>query len=555
MIRITLMTHPGAEPIEMQIKKGTTLKELADRYQAEIPYRVLAAKVNNRVRALTGALTEDSNVDLLDLRIIAVSRIYQNSVSFIYLKAVNDVLGDVRVGMENSLHKGIYTEIKTRCRLTDEDVSRIEKRMREIVEADLPFIRKTISRHEAMELLAGSNHEVKRRMIKRAPDVERLPIYSCGGFLNFFYGQMVPSAGYIEHFELRKYRNGVLLRFPERAAPDRVPEFRDDAKLYRAFGEAKKWGKLMGISYAEDLNRKIETGEYKDIIQISEALHEKKIAFIADEIMKHKKRVILISGPSSSGKTTFAKRLSIQLRVGGEKPLYIGMDDYFLERHQTPRLPDGSPNFEDVEAMDIELFNSNMNDLLCGKKVDLPTFNFFEGKKYYGERITKISKTQPIIIEGIHGLNKVLTAGINDETKYKIYISPFTQLNIDNHNRIPTTDARLLRRIVRDHQFRGYTADMTIGQWLKVRAGEDKNIFPFNDEADILFNSAHIYELAVLKKYAEPLLMTISQDNDSYSEAFRLLKFLRFFSVIEDDSVIANNSIIREFIGGSIFLK
>ncbi|GAB1475642.1 nucleoside kinase [Bacillota bacterium] len=554
MIRITLITHPGTEALELEVRKGTTLKELADKYQSQLPYRVLAAKVNNRVRELTRDITEGSEIAFLDLRTIAVSRIYQNSVSFIYLKAVNDILGDVRVGMENSLHKGIYTEIKTRNRLTDEDVSRIEKRMREIVDADVPFIRKTISKKEAMELLAGPNHEVKRRMIKRAPHVENLPVYSCEGFLDFFYGQMVPSAGYIEHFELRKYRNGVLLRFPERAAPDKVPEFRDDVKLYRAFGEAKKWGNLMGISYTEDLNQKIETGEYKEIIQISEALHEKKIAFIADEIIRKKKRIILISGPSSSGKTTFAKRLSIQLRVGGEKPLYIGMDDYFVERYQTPMLPDGSPNFEDVEALDIELFTRNMNDLLSGKKVNLPRFNFYEGKKEYGERIIKISRTQPIIIEGIHGLNKVLTAGIDEETKYKIYISPFTQLNVDNHNRIPTTDARLFRRIVRDHQFRGYTADRTIDQWLKVRAGEDKNIFPFNDEADILFNSAHIYELAVLKKYAEPLLMTITQDMDSYSEAFRLLKFLRFFKAIEDDSVIANNSIIREFIGGSIFL-
>jgi uridine kinase len=238
--------------------------------------------------------------------------------------------------------------------------------------------------------------------------------------------------------------------------------------------------------------------------------------------------------------------------VGGEQPLYIGTDDYFVERHQTPKLPDGSPNFEDIEAIDLKLFNENINDLLEGKRVDLPTFNFYEGKKTYGHRITKIHRHQPIIIEGIHSLNGMLTSGIREEEKYKIYISPFTQLNIDNHNRIPTTDARLLRRIVRDHQFRGYDADKTIQQWIKVRAGEDKNIFPFNGEAHILFNSAHIYELAVLKKYAGPLLEAIKPEDDSYGEAVRLLKFLRFFNIIEDDSVIANNSIIREFIGGSI---
>lgn len=554
MISITLITQPNEKPIKLSIKGGITLEELVAAYQDALPYRVLAAKVNNRVVELTKSLNEDSKVVFLDLRNLAVSRIYQNSVSFIFLKAVNDILGDVRVGIENSLHKGVYTEIKTRNRLTPEDVAKIELRMHEIVEADIPFLRKTLSREEAMKCFNCKNHEEKRRMLERAPDVETVPVYSCDGFFNFFYGQMVPSTGYIEHFELRRYRNGVLLRFPERSAPDRIPDFRDDAKLYRAFGEAKRWGNLMGISYVEDLNQKIENGEYREVIQISEALHEKKIAYIADEIMNRRKRIILISGPSSSGKTTFAKRLSIQLRVGGAKPLYIGMDDYFVERHQTPLLPDGSPNFEDVDALDLELFNQNINDLLAGLPVDLPSFDFLEGKKSYGHRITKINRNQPIIIEGIHSLNRTVTLGIKDEAKYKIYISPFTQLNIDNHNRIPTTDARFLRRIVRDHQFRGYEADRTIEQWVKVRDGEDKNIFPFNDEADILFNSAHIYELAVLKKYAEPMLKAIEPDNESYSEAVRLLKFLRFFKIVEDDSVIANNSIIREFIGGSIIV-
>ncbi|HZK01752.1 MAG TPA: hypothetical protein VFC96_02700 [Anaerovoracaceae bacterium] len=554
MISITLITQPGAESEVLQVKRGTLIKDLANQYQEKLPYRILAAKVNNKVMELTRSLEKDSTVIFLDLRKIAVSRIYQNSVSYIYIMAVKDVLGDVRVGIENSLHKGVYTEVRTKRLLTIEDVSKVEARMREIIAADMPFKRKMISREEAMKYFCGANHTEKRRMLQRAPDVEQVPVYTCNGYMNFFYGQMVPSTGYIEHFELRRYRNGVLLRFPDRSAPDRIPKFRNDAKLYRAFGEAKKWGNLMGISYVEDLNEKIESGEYREIIQISEALHEKKIAYIADEIIKQKKRIILISGPSSSGKTTFAKRLSIQLRVGGERPLYIGTDDYFVERHQTPLLPDGSPNFEDIDALDLELFNSNMNDLLLGKPVDLPTFDFFEGKKHYGHREIRISKDQPIIIEGIHSLNRIMTADIDEDTKYKIYISPFTQLNIDNHNRIPTTDARMIRRIVRDHQFRGNEAAQTIQQWVKVRDGEDKNIFPFNDEADMLFNSAHIYELAVLKKYAEPMLNAIGPDDDSYSEAIRILKFLRYFKIIEDDSVIANNSIIREFIGGSILV-
>ena len=554
MIKIELVKEVGTEPVHIEVEECITLEELVKQYGEGAPYRILAARVNNKNEELTKKIEKDSKVVFLDLRDIAVSRIYQNSVSFLYLKAVYDVLGNVKVGIENSLHKGVYTEIKTHEPLKVEDVEKIEERMWEIVREDIPLIKLRLDRDQAMRLFAAGNHEIKMRMLERAPDVKSLPIYSCGGFMNFFYGKMVPSTGYIEHFEVRKYRNGVLVRFPDRANPDQVPPFKDDGKLYQAFGEAKRWGNLMGISYAEDLNEKIETGEYKEIIQISEALHEKKIAYIADEIKKQKKRVILISGPSSSGKTSFARRLIIQLRVAGEHPLYIGMDDYFLDRHQTPLLPDGSPNFEDLEALDIELFERNINDLLMGKEVDLPSFDFIEGKKSYGQRIIKANRNQPLVIEGIHSLNRETTKAIKEDLKYKIYISPFTQLNIDNHNRIPTTDARFLRRIVRDHQFRGYSADKTITQWVKVRDGEDKNIFPFNDEADMLFNSAHIYELPVLRKYAEPMLKEISQDNEAYSEAVRLLRFLAFFKMIEDDSYIPNNSIIREFIGGSILV-
>jgi uridine kinase len=271
-------------------------------------------------------------------------------------------------------------------------------------------------------------------------------------------------------------------------------------------------------------------------------------------ITQQKKRIVLICGPSSSGKTTFARRLIIQLRVNGLEPLYLGTDDYFVERTQTPVDENGEPNFEDIEALDIELFNRDMNGLLKGDEVDIPTFDFLKGTKVFGKRITRAKKGQPIIIEGIHGLNKQLTADIPDEEKFKIYISPLTQLNIDEHNRIPTTDARMLRRMVRDYQFRGHTAQSTIQAWPKVRKGEDKNIFPYNGEADVFFNSVHIYELNVLKKYAEPLLRSITREEPEYSEAVRMLKFLQYFKTIEDDSIIVNNSIIREFIGGSIFV-
>ena len=310
----------------------------------------------------------------------------------------------------------------------------------------------------------------------------------------------------------------------------------------------------MEINYVSDLNRRIDEGKIKELIQISEALHESKIVEIAEMITKQKKRIILIAGPSSSGKTTFAQRLCIQLRVHGLKPLYLGTDDYFLEREQTPLDEYGEKDYENLSAVDIDLFNDNMNDLLAGKEVDLPIFNFLTGHKELGKRKTRIKGSQPIVIEGIHALNEALTPKIAEEEKFKIYISPLIQLNIDNHNRIITTDHRMLRRMVRDFKYRGYSAQNTINTWPKVRAGEDKNIFPFSNQADVVFNSVHLYEISVLKKYAKPLLEEITRDEPEYADAHRLLNFLRFFRTVDDDSAIANNSIIREFIGGSVFV-
>lgn len=552
-IKIMIKTEPRAQLVERIVEEGTSIEKLLADYP-DLPYKILAAKLDNKVTELTKNIEGPCTVEFLDMRDQSANLIYQRSVSLIYLKAVSDILGTHSVKIENSLNKGLYTEIKGKNPISAREIKEIEARMCQLVSQDLPFEKNVLQKEEAMKILLDHDHNEKARMLQKATDVEKVPFYSLEGFKNFFYGQMVPSTGYIQYFELRKYRRGVLLRFPHSSVPDVIPKYVDEVKMYHAFGEATKWGRLMNISYVGDLDEKIESGEYKEIIQISEALHEKKIAQIADIITKQKKRIILIAGPSSSGKTTFAQRLSIQLRVNGLDPLCLGTDDYFVERSQTPKDKHGEPNFEDITALDIDLFNSDMNKLLAGEEVDLPSFDFLEGKKIFGNRIIRGRKGQPIIIEGIHGLNQELTSGINDKEKFKIYISPLTQLNIDEHNRIPTTDNRMLRRIVRDYHFRGHTAQSTIRSWPKVRKGEDKNIFPYSGEADVLFNSVHIYELSVLKKYVEPLLTSITREEPEYSEAVRLLKFLQFFKTIEDDSIIANNSIIREFIGGSIFV-
>ncbi len=554
-MKIQLKTSPRGEYRELKIVKGTTIEELYQEIKEELPYTVLAAKVDNRLEELTYGLEESCSVELLDMRTQGANLIYQYSLTLLYIKAVRDIFGDVRVEIQNSLNKGLYTEIKTKAPLIEEQVAAVESRMREIVQADVPFVKELLPREEALEVLAGEGLEEKWRLVKSAEQVQTVKFYTLEDCRDSFFSYIVPSTGYLQHFELKKYRRGVLLRFPHPNAPDMIPEYEDEVKLYQAFSEQTRWDQLLGVNYVADLNEKIDNGEYKELIQLSEALHEKKISDIADQIKQEHKRIILIAGPSSSGKTTFARRLCIQLKVNGLEPLYLGTDDYFVEREDTPLDEYGDKDYENLGALDIELFNHDMNALLAGEAVDLPEFDFLTGHKVFGKRITSVKPGQPIVIEGIHGLNEALTAQIPKEEKFKIYISPLTQLNIDGHNRIPTTEERMLRRMVRDNLYRGRNAQSTIDDWPKVRAGEDKNIFPYNGEADVLFNSYHVYEIAVLKKYAEPLLQQVTPEEPAYMTAQRLLRFLRFFKTIEDDHIIVNNSILREFIGGSIFVQ
>ena len=552
---IRLKTGPGKEFETVHADEPVTGEMLADRYAGDAEYRILAMKVGNVLKELTAVIDSDCEVELLDMRNHGANLIYQRSLSLIYLKAAKDVMGDVRVEIANSLNKGVYTEIKLATAVREQQVREIAERMQQLIDADTPVRKVVMDREDAVSLFSERGLIKKAKLLEQNESAEELVCYELDGYRNSFYGPMVPSAGYIEHFELKKYHRGVILRFPYPSAPDRVPEYVDEKKLCTAFGESKKWHNLLDVAYLCDLNEKIERGEFKETVLLSEALHEKKIAEIADEIYKGRKRIVLLAGPSSSGKTTTARRLCVQLKVNGLDPLYLGTDDYFVERQQTPLDENGEPNFEDLGAVDIELFNDNMNGLLEGRTVDLPEFDFIEGTKVFGKRLTQIDANRPIVIEGIHALNPELTKHIDDAWKYRIYISPFVQINMDYHSRIPTTDARMIRRMVRDYKYRGKSAEATIDEWPKVRKGEDKNIFPYNGTADVLFNSALSYELGILKKYAEPLLKAIGSDRPQYSEAQRLLQILQFVKDYDDDSVVPNNSILKEFIGGSIFVE
>ncbi len=583
-MNIKLITEAAPDGEKLNIREGMTLEELV-RERGPFKYDILLAKVNGIDVELTAKLNEGDTVKLLDMRTQSANIAYQRGVTFIYLIAVREVFGQIGIQgadaeIDNSLNKGFFTRVRPvrglirkeqdkvqdeiQQLLTDEVVERIEARMHELVEMDLPIRKSIVSKEEGIRIWAEGNYDEKVKLLEEVKDPDFMPAFytidvpAADGpesYVNYFFGPMVPSTGYIKLFELKKYHKGILLRYPYYSSPDKIPEYVDDSKIYGAFSEEHRWLHLLGIRHLTDMNDLIFNGEAKDTILLSEALHEKKIAEIADEIKKKKSRIILIAGPSSSGKTTFAKRLCIQMRVIGLRPIYMGTDDYFVNRDDMEVDENGEKDYESLNAVDIDLFCSNMNDLLDGKEVDIPEFDFIKGEKVFGKRLTRIDKDQLIVIEGIHALNGKLTEQIPDNTKFKIYISPLAQLNVDIHNRVPTTDVRMLRRLVRDYRYRNHSAAATIDGWPKVRSGEDTNIFPYNNEADVLFNSTLAYEIGLLKKYAEPLLEEITPDQPEYGEARRLLDFFRFFRTIENEKDVPNNSIIREFIGGSVFVE
>lgn len=543
---------PNKKQYIKECKKGIRVQELIATYKHEIQYPIYAAKIEGKYERLNQKIDHSCTICLYDLTNSYANMSYQMSLSLLYVKACRDIVGkDAIIRLSNSISKGVFTTIH-HTNLTKEEIcDKVEKRMRDLVKADLPILQVKKDREELLKRFTGKE---EYRLLQNAYDLQDAYISTLDDTQLLFYQYLLPSSGYLKLFDLHVYRKGIVLRFPHPSNPNVVLPFEEQNLLYEAFSEEKMWEQLLGINEVSDLNEKILAKNYVNMILLSEALHEKKIADIANSIHEKKKRIVLIAGPSSSGKTTFAKRLCIQLQVIGLKPVYLGTDDYFINRKDLPIQKDGSQDFESLSAVDVELFTSQMNALLNHETVDLPTYNFIKGEKEYGKRITTLLDDEIIVIEGIHALNPKLTYKIQEDTKFKIYISPLTQLCIDKYHRIPTTDARLVRRMIRDYRTRNTSPSETIASWYSVRKGEEKNIFPYNGEADIFFNSQCIYELAVLKKYAEPLLKEIPITDAQYAEAQRILKLLQFFVLIPEDTSIANNSIIREFIGGSILV-
>lgn len=549
MVRLTV------EGEVREYEEGTLLKDVASEFAEQFPYDILLATVNGKLQELHKKVKEGTQVHFLTAKDKPGMQTYQRSAILVMLKAFYEVIGAenlTKVSVDFSIGNGLFVEPVGEFTLNQDLVDRIKAQMDCYVEACIPIMKRSVNTDEAVELFHKHRMYDKERLFKYRR-VSRVNIYSIGGFEDYFYGYMVQNTGYIKYYDLHLYHDGMMLMLPKESDPSRVPEFVPREKLYTVLKEAESWGRTLQIPNVGALNDQISCGRMNELILIQEALMEKKLGDIAEMIASMpEKKIVMIAGPSSSGKTTFSHRLSIQLRAKGLVPHPIAVDNYFVNRVDSPRDEHGNYNYEVLECLDVKLFNQNMTDLLAGKTVEMPVYNFISGEReYHGDQLT-LGKEDILVIEGIHCLNEALSYSLPKERKFKIYISALTQLNIDEHNRIPTTDGRLIRRLVRDSKTRGASAQDTIRMWPSVRRGEEENIFPYQEEADVMFNSALVYELAVLKQYAEPILFNVPRHSPEYLEAKRLLKFLDYFLGVSSED-IPKNSVLREFIGGSCF--
>lgn len=538
----------------LEVKEGTTYLELAKQYQKDYPYDIVLVMENVKMRELFREVKDGSVIDFLTTSHPAGYKAYKRSATLLLLKAIFDVFGmEVVRGIKVhfTVSEGYYCTSKNKA--VDEDfLTKVQARMRELSALGLPIEKRTIPVDEAIARFTKHGMLDKARLFRfrRSSSVN---VYRLDSFEDYYYGYMVPDTSYIRCYELIPYDEGFVLELPPRKTPDTLAPFASEDKIFQTLKESTRWSETLEIATVGALNEQIAAGNIGNIILAQEAIMEKELGNIAAQIAAQPdKKLVMIAGPSSSGKTTFSQRLSIQLLAHGLRPHTIGVDNYFVEREDTPKDEDGNYNFECLGAIDVELFNDHMRALLRGERVEIPTFNFLTGKKEYKGNFLKLGPDDVLVIEGIHCLNDALSYSLPHENKFKIYLSALTQLNIDEHNRIPTTDGRMLRRMVRDARTRGASAAKTISMWPSVRRGEDENIFPYQCEADVVFNSALIYELAVIKQYAEPLLFGIQPGEPEYLEAQRLLKFLNYFQGI-DSNMVPNTSILKEFIGGGIF--
>lgn len=535
------------------VEPDTRIKDILKEEIENSESQIITCICNNQVKSLNYKIKEDSTIQLLDYTHTEGKRVYVRGALYVLAKAVKETYPDAKLDINYQLSNSMYCDISN-MDISQEFIDKVKYRMNEIIKADLEIRKVTITKQEAEELYA--KEKTKRGIIlqlNQKDSKDNISLYYCEDYYNYFFGVMPISTGVINVFDLVKYKNGFLLKYPSRQNPNELAPFVETKKLLSTLDEYDDIYKVLGIDTVHRLNKKIEQDKGKEIIMLSEGLHEKKISDIADKIVNNKStRIVLIAGPSSSGKTTFASRLGIQLKLNGKRPVTISVDNYFVERENNPKDEFGNYDFECIEALDVELLNNHIQRLLAGEEVEIPSFNFKEGHKYYNGNILKLGKDDILIMEGIHCLNDKLTASIPREQKYKVYISDLTVLNLDYYNNISTTDTRLIRRIVRDNQFRSYSALQTIKIWYSVNRGERKYIYPYQEEADTMFNSSLIYELSVLKDYAIPLLKEIDNSHPECAEATRLCNLLKYFDSISDE-YIPKTSIIREFIGGSAF--
>ncbi len=535
---------------------GSTLLDVYHGFNFKLPYQIVSAKVNNCSEGLTFRLYNNKDVEFLDITDASGMRTYVRSLCFVMYKAVREVLPEGKLYVEHPVSKGYFCNLRIGREITNEDIDRIKTKMQEIIDENIPFRRTECHTEDAVEIFREQDMMDKVKLLETSDSIYTY-YYNLGDTVDYYYGSLLPSTGYIHLFDVVKYYDGILLRIPNRNDPSKLEEVVKQEKMLDVFKEFVHWNYIMRLNTVGDFNLACRKGHATDLIKVGEALQEKKIAQIADTIHDRgsngdRVKLVLIAGPSSSGKTTFSKRLSVQLMANGLRPYPVSLDNYFVEREQTPKDDNGNYDYESFQALDLKLFNDQLQALLRGEEVELPTFNFMLGKKEYRGDKLKLKDSTILILEGIHALNPDLVRSIPKENIFKIYASALTSISLDDHNWIPTSDNRLLRRIIRDFNYRGYSARETISRWQSVRAGEDKWIFPYQENADVMFNSALIYEIAVLRLHAEPILMSVPRNCPEYAEANRLLKFVKYFAPIQDNE-IPPTSLLREFLGGSSF--